>query len=86
MSAILSAHSIKREIKTKAGLLTILDDVNIDLKKGESVAIQGASGSGKSTLLGVLAGLDIPQQGKVTIGGCDTVSYTHLTLPTILLV
>ncbi len=71
MSAILSAQSIKREINTKAGLLTILDDVSLDLKKGESVAIQGASGSGKSTLLGVLAGLDIPQQGKVIIGDHD---------------
>ena len=71
MSAILSAQSIKREINTKAGLLTILDDVSLDLKKGESIAIQGASGSGKSTLLGVLAGLDIPQQGKVIIGDHD---------------
>ncbi len=71
MSAILSAQSIKRKINTKAGLLTILDDVSLDLKKGESVAIQGASGSGKSTLLGVLAGLDIPQQGKVIIGDHD---------------
>lgn len=71
MNTILSAQSIKREISTKAGLLTILDDVSLELKKGESVAIQGASGSGKSTLLGLLAGLDTPQQGKVIIGDHD---------------
>ena len=69
MNTILSAQSIKREVDTKSGLLTILDDVSLELRAGESVAIQGASGSGKSSLLGVLAGLDIPQQGKVVIEG-----------------
>ena len=71
MNTILSAQSIKREVDTKSGMLTILDDVSLELKAGESVAIQGASGSGTSTLLGVLAGLDIPQQGRVIIDGRD---------------
>jgi len=71
MNAILCAQSIKREVDTESGVLTILDGVSLELNVGESVAIQGASGSGKSTLLGVLAGLDVPQQGKVIIEGHD---------------
>lgn len=69
MSTILSAKSLKREVNTTSGMLTIFNDVSLDLKEGESVAIQGASGSGKSTLLGILAGLDIPQSGRVMIDG-----------------
>ncbi len=71
MSTVLSAHSITREVQTESGNLRILDDVSLSLKSGESLAIQGASGSGKSTLLGVLAGLDLPESGKVFVNGVD---------------
>jgi len=68
-SLLLTAQALSRSVETKSGPLTILEDINLSLKIGESIAIQGASGSGKSTLLAVLAGLDIPQQGQVHFMG-----------------
>ncbi|CAH0536900.1 Lipoprotein-releasing system ATP-binding protein LolD [Vibrio marisflavi CECT 7928] len=49
--------------------LTILQDVNLEISSGESVAIVGASGAGKSTLMTLLAGLDAPTAGEVHLLG-----------------
>ena len=50
-------------------MLTILDQVSLQVSHGERIAIIGASGAGKSTLLGLLAGLDLPTSGRVWLGG-----------------
>ncbi len=49
--------------------ITILQGLNLSVLKGEKIAIIGRSGSGKSTLLSLLAGLDVPTQGKVQVEG-----------------
>ena len=49
----------------KAGELTVLKNINLNIKKGEFVAITGPSGSGKSTMINIVGALDIPSQGVV---------------------
>lgn len=49
--------------------LKILDDISFAIPTGQSVAIVGQSGSGKTTLLGLLAGLDVPSSGSVSVAG-----------------
>ena len=51
------------------GRIQILDGVGLAVRQGDSLAIVGASGSGKTTLLGLLAGLDLPSGGEVTLAG-----------------
>lgn len=54
---------------TADGPLTILQDIELNINQGESVALVGSSGSGKSTLLGLLAGLDTPTRGDIVLAG-----------------
>jgi putative ABC transport system ATP-binding protein len=69
--SILQASGITKTIDTGTHRVEILRGVDLEVPKGQFVAIMGASGSGKSTLLGLLAGLDTATAGKVVIDGVD---------------
>ena len=58
-------------MKSGASDLVILREIELDVTRGEAVAVVGASGSGKSTLLAILAGLDTPTSGDVTLDGAS---------------
>ena len=64
---IVQAKALGKQVSSPEGTLTILDDINLSIKQGESLAVIGVSGSGKSTLLGLLAGLDTPTSGEVIL-------------------
>jgi putative ABC transport system ATP-binding protein len=66
---MVAAGGLVKTVTTYEGALTILQDISLEVGRGESLAIVGASGSGKSTLLGILAGLDLPSSGTVSLNG-----------------
>jgi putative ABC transport system ATP-binding protein len=69
MPAIIVDRLTKQVLDSGNAALTILDDISFVIEEAQTVAIVGASGSGKSTLLGLLAGLDLPSSGSVTLLG-----------------
>ena len=67
--SVLTAERLSKQVDSPEGTLTIVQDVSLDIARGESVALVGPSGAGKSTLLALLAGLDLPTGGRVWLEG-----------------
>ena len=69
--AILKVDAVSKFVKLKESQLSILKGINLTVNASESIAILGASGSGKTTLLGLLAGLDLPSTGTISLFNQD---------------
>jgi putative ABC transport system ATP-binding protein len=69
--SVIEVQGLSKVVQDASGVLTILHDIDLTVRRGSSVAIVGASGSGKSTLLGLLAGLDSPSAGSVRLLGTE---------------
>lgn len=70
----IEVKGLTQRVHDSTGEITILDNVSLRVRAGETLAITGASGSGKSTLLGLIAGLDVPTSGDVHLLGNDIFS------------
>jgi putative ABC transport system ATP-binding protein len=68
---ILEVKNITKEVNSPEGLLTIVKDINLSVEQGKPISLVGPSGSGKTTLLAIMAGLDLPTRGTVTLLGSE---------------
>ena len=66
---MVQCEQVSRVFQSADEPVTVLNEVSFEVPKGQFVAILGPSGSGKSTLLGLLAGLDRPTSGEISIAG-----------------
>ena len=63
------ARDVHKSFKRGSEIVDVLNGLNLDVHSGEFVGLMGPSGSGKTTLLNLIAGLDRPTQGEVSVGG-----------------
>lgn len=70
-SPVLEASALAMRFEAPEGRISLFENLDLSIDAGDSLAILGTSGSGKSTLLGLLAGLDLPSGGRVSLDGHD---------------
>ena len=69
--AIVRARNVHKVFRRGAERIEVLQGVNLEIAKGEFLALMGPSGSGKTTLLNLIGGLDTPSEGTVEVAGED---------------
>ena len=69
MDVMVKAEELNKEYRREGAIIRALVDINLEIKEGKFIIIQGPTGCGKSTLLNVLSGLDLPDSGKVILDG-----------------
>lgn len=72
----LEAKHLFKSYRTRGKKVTVLQDISLQIGKGEIVAIMGASGSGKTTLLHNLSGIDMPESGEILVNGQELFSFS----------
>ena len=67
MSNLIDVQSVNKTYKRGEETLVVLDDLSLEVQKGDFLALMGPSGSGKSTLLNLIGGLDTPTSGQIVV-------------------
>jgi putative ABC transport system ATP-binding protein len=78
--ALVEIRNLTKQFKKGDEVITPLDDVSLDIEKGEFVSLMGPSGTGKSTLLNLVAGIDRPNAGTITVGGTEVTALSRSQL------
>jgi putative ABC transport system ATP-binding protein len=78
--ALVEVRNVTKRYHKGGETITPLDDVSLDVEDGEFISLMGASGTGKSTLLNLIAGIDRPDSGSITIDGDDIVRLSRTKL------
>jgi putative ABC transport system ATP-binding protein len=74
---MIALEAVSKTVPSGGRPLTILQATDLEVARGDSLAVVGPSGSGKSTLLGLIAGLDAPSSGRIVIDGEDITSLAE---------
>lgn len=80
MKKIVELKNVSKTYKTGENEFKALDNIDLDINKGEFVVILGPSGAGKSTLLNLIGGMDTPTDGSIKIDGEEISKYTESQL------
>ncbi|CAG1013835.1 MAG: ABC transporter ATP-binding protein [Anaerolinea sp.] len=80
---VLRTHNLVKDLPLSGEVVHAVRSVNLEIYRGERVAVIGPSGSGKSTLLGLMGGLDAPTSGTVEIDGVDITRLSEARLTEI---
>lgn len=71
MSAIINLKNVSKSYWRDSFEIPVLEEMNLDVEEGEFLALMGPSGSGKTTILNLIAGIDKPTKGTLTVAGTD---------------
>ena len=71
MTSLIECRNLTREYHKGENIIRPLEDLDLDVPRGDFLALMGPSGSGKTTLLNLIAGIDSPTSGSLVIGGID---------------
>ena len=77
---LVSIRGLTKAYRRGKQTISVLADINLDIARGDFVALMGPSGSGKSTLLNLIAGIDKPTAGMITVGGTDIARLSEAEL------